>query len=78
MASFFTRKDSPFFWIRFLQPDGTWGGKASPVRKDEKDARRKIKQLTAEHTARETTHSPNATEHRFGSWVRRAWWPWCS
>src|SRR5438093_13248007 len=28
MASKYVRKGSPYYWVRFQKPDGTWGGKS--------------------------------------------------
>ena len=69
MASYYPRKDSPYYWIRFQRPDGTWGNKASTVRTDADSAIRSINQFVAQHTLREVNHSDNASEHRFTSWV---------
>jgi len=44
MASHYTRKGSPFHWVRFQKPDGTWGGKSSLIRLDAPGSVRKVKQ----------------------------------
>ena len=62
MASKYLRKGSPYYWIRFQKPDGTWGGKSSGIRVDGDGARRKIKQRIAEETMRETEFSDRTQE----------------
>jgi integrase len=69
MASYFTRNDSPFYWIRVQKPDGTWGGKSSGIRINAEGALRKIKQLTAQDTMREMDFDAGGGAHRFDSWV---------
>jgi site-specific recombinase XerD len=69
MASEYTRDDSPYYWIRFQQPDGTWGGKSSGIRKTADGARRKIKQLVAQATMSEHTVSSHTLSNRFDAWV---------
>jgi len=69
MASYFTRKDSPFYWIRFQRTDGTWGQRSSKVRCDEKAALRKIHQMVAEDTSAEKIHSGDGSMALFDRWV---------
>lgn len=69
MASYFTRKDSPFYWIRVQKPDGTWGGKSSGIRIDGDGALRKIKQSAAQDTMLEMNFDGNGGAHRFDAWV---------
>ncbi|MBA3351190.1 MAG: site-specific integrase [Blastocatellia bacterium] len=69
MASSYVRPGSPFYWIRFQKPDGTWGGKSSGVRRDADGARRKLKQAIAQETMREHTFSEQTQSHRFDAWV---------
>jgi len=32
MASHYTRKASPYYWLRYQRDDGTWGDKSSGIR----------------------------------------------
>ena len=68
MASFYTRANSPYFYIRVLKLDGRWGGKPSNIRKDSLSALRKVKQLVASETAKEPTQNFNR-EATWNSWV---------
>jgi integrase len=69
MASYYVRKGSPFYWVRFQKPDGTWGSKSSGVRRDGPGAARKIKQHVAEHTMKETHMDGHSNANRFDLWV---------
>ncbi|MDQ6912158.1 MAG: site-specific integrase [Verrucomicrobiota bacterium] len=69
MASFYERKGSPYYWIRFQKCDGSWGGKSSGIRKAADGARRKIKQAVAQETMREHTFSEQTQGNRFDAWV---------
>ncbi|MBA3352007.1 MAG: site-specific integrase [Blastocatellia bacterium] len=69
MASFYVRPSSPFYWVRFQKPDGTWGGKSSGIRRTADGARRKIKQAVAAETMREHTFSEQTQSNRFDAWV---------
>lgn len=69
MASFYVRDGSPFYWIRFQQPDGNWNGKSSGIRRDADGARRKIKQAVAQAMMQEHTFSERTQTHRFDAWV---------
>jgi site-specific recombinase XerD len=71
MASFYVRPGSPFYWIRFQKPDGTWGGKSSGIRRSADGARRKIKQAVAAATMHEHTFSEQTQSNRFDAWVPR-------
>lgn len=68
MASYYTRSDSPYFYVRVLKPDGTWGGKPSNIRKDSLGSLRKIKQLVASETSKEPTENYNR-ESNWNNWV---------
>ncbi len=48
MASYYIRKDSPFYWIRVRRPDGSWGQKSSRLRHDEKGVLRKLHAMVAD------------------------------
>jgi integrase len=69
MASKYVRNSSPYYWVRFQKPDGTWGGKSSGIRVDGEGSRRKIKQLVAQETMRETEFSNHTRSNRFDAWV---------
>ncbi len=69
MASFYVRPGSPYYWVRFQKPDGTWGGKSSGIRKAADGARRKIKQAVAQATMHEHTFSEQTQSNRFDAWV---------
>ncbi|PYJ09623.1 MAG: hypothetical protein DMF06_09325 [Verrucomicrobia bacterium] len=69
MASYYPRPGSPFYWIRFQKPDGTWGGKSSGVRRAADGSLRKVKQAVAQETMREHTFSEQTQSNRFDAWV---------
>jgi len=69
MASYFMRKDSPFYWIRFQRPDGTWAQRSSKVRVDEKAALRQIHHMVAEDSISEKIHSGDGSMALFDQWV---------
>ncbi len=69
MASYFVRQDSPFFWIRFRRPDGTWGQRSSKVRCTEKGALRKIHHMVADETSSEAMSSDDGSMAMFDRWV---------
>src|ERR1700751_5033266 len=69
MASYYVRKGSPYYWLRYQLPDGTWGDKSSKIRTDGAGALRKIKQQAAEHTMRELHRDRTGTANTFDSWV---------
>lgn len=69
VASYYTRKGSPYYWLRYQSPDGTWGDKSSKIRTDGVGAIRKIKQQAAEHTMREIHRDRIGTANTFDSWV---------
>jgi integrase len=69
MASYYKRKASPYYWIRYQRPDGTWADKSSKVRIDNNGSLRKVKQVAAQHTMRELDIDRNGQSNRFDSWV---------
>jgi len=69
MASYYKRKASPYYWLRYQRADGTWADKTSKVRIDNNGSLRKIKQTTAEHTMRELHVDRNGQSNRFDVWV---------
>lgn len=69
MASYYVRPGSPFYWIRFQKPDGTWGGRSSGVRRTADGSLRKVKQAVAQETMREHTFSEQTQSNRFDAWV---------
>ncbi|MEY2510794.1 MAG: hypothetical protein QOE26_1557 [Verrucomicrobiota bacterium] len=69
MASHYIRAGSPFYWIRFQKPDGTWGGKSSGIRRSADGSLRKVKQAVAQETMREHTFSAHTQSNRFDAWV---------
>jgi len=69
MAAFYKRPDSPFYWVRFQKPDGTWGAKSTGIRIDNEGALRKVKQCVAEHQIREHDLDGVGGAHRFDVWV---------
>src|ERR1700738_2271608 len=71
MASRYIRDGSPYYWIRFQRPDGTWGGKSSGIRINGEGSRRKIKQAVAQATMHETEFSDRVSSNRFDAWVPR-------
>src|SRR5712692_9484322 len=69
MASHYKRKASPYYWLRYQRPDGTWADKTSKVRIDNNGSLRKIKQIEAEHIMRELHVDRNGHSNRFDAWV---------
>src|SRR6266403_3865582 len=69
VASHYKRKASPYYWLRYQRPDGTWADKSSKVRTDNNGSLRKIKQVAAEHTMRELHVDRNGASNRFDVWV---------
>jgi integrase len=69
MASYYKRSASPFYWLRYQRPDGTWADRSSKVRIDSNGSLRKIKQITAEHTMRELHVDRSGQSNRFDVWV---------
>jgi len=69
MASSYTRKGSPFYWLRVQNPDGTWGAKSSQLRIDAPGVARKLKQLVAAETLKEQEFGGNKNANRFDAWV---------
>jgi len=69
VASYFQRKDSPFYWIRTKKPDGTWGQKSSGVKITGDGALRKIHQVVAEETAKESIQAQEGVSAMFRQWV---------
>ncbi len=69
MASYYIRKDSPFYWIRVRRPDGSWGQKSSRLRHDEKGVLRKLHAMVAEETASEMRCDNEGTDALFNRWV---------
>lgn len=69
MASYYERKDSPFFWIRFRKPDSTWAARSSGVRVGSPGALREIAQMVAKETAKESMHDDSGSSAMFRHWV---------
>jgi len=69
VASYFTRKDSPFYWIRFRRADGTWGQRSSKVRGADKGALRKIHHMVAQETSSEALTGGDGSEALLDRWV---------
>jgi len=43
VASYYKRRASPYYWLRYQRPDGTWADKTAKVRIDNNGSLRKIK-----------------------------------
>lgn len=56
MASYYTQKRSPYYWLRIKKPDGTWGAVNSGVRLDDPDAKRKLKGRIAREQVKEVDY----------------------
>jgi integrase len=69
MASYYVRKGSPYYWLRYQHPDGTWGDRSSKIRTDGPGAVRKIKQRTAELTMQEVHRDRTGSANGFDTWV---------
>jgi integrase len=69
VASYFQRKDSPFYWLRFKKLDGSWGQKSSGVKLDAAGAIRRIHQVVAEETSKESAQTQDGVSAMFRQWV---------
>lgn len=69
MASYYERPNSPYFWIRFQRPDKTWGARSSGIRKDATGALRRISQLVADETAKESMATADGSGALLRTWV---------
>ena len=69
MASIYTRKTSPVFWIRFKDDDGKWRGKATGYRLDNPGDRRQAELLARRVTTEEQTRRPLTGGEAWEAWV---------
>lgn len=69
MASAFTRPDSPFYFLRFQNPDGSWGKKKLNVRKDDPDCERKVKMAVLNLRMGEVKKANGGASRQHWSWV---------
>ena len=69
MASYYSRPRSPFYWIRYRKPDGSWGAKSSGVRKDTPGSLRTIHQMVGAETSKEKCDSETGLSALFTRWV---------
>lgn len=68
MASFYTKKDSKFFYIKYRKSDGSWADKSSCIDRYSPGSLRKIKQHVAEETAKELRQTPGQGR-AWNTWV---------
>lgn len=69
MASYYKRGDSPFFWIRYLRADGSWGNKSSGIRVDSVGSLRKVSRLVAEESKAEAALKHDGPVSLMTNWV---------
>lgn len=69
MASIYTRDDSPFFWIRFKDLNGSWKGKATGYRLDNPGDRRQAQLLADKMSVEERERAAAGGNDRWDSWV---------
>ena len=70
MASHYTRKGSPYYWLRVRRADGSWDSISSGIRIDQEGSKRKIQQRISDETAKEALMRDDG-----GSALLRAWVP---
>lgn len=69
MASYFVKKRSPFYYIRYRKPDGTWTDKSSGIRVAHQGGLRRIRTMVAEYSAREQEQRDEGCGTLFSEWV---------
>lgn len=69
MASHYTRKRSPYYWLRIKKADGTWSDVSSGIRIDSIGALRKVHQRVASETAKEERQENDGSEAMLRNWV---------
>lgn len=69
MASFFIRKNSPFYWLSVKLPDGNWKQISSGIRIDTPGSKRKIEQRVAQETAKEERMVDDGGSAMLRNWV---------
>lgn len=70
MASFYMRKDSPYFWIRFRTAAGKWKSKSSGIKHGSTNAKARVARITMEMTGREQIEAGEAGAS-FACWVAK-------
>ena len=69
MASFYSRTNSPFFWIKAKGPDGNIVRFSSGIREDSPGSRRKIQQRVAAEREKEARFEQDGSSAVFRAWV---------
>ena len=69
MASHYVRERSPYYWIRFRRVDGSWACRSSGIKIEAKGNLRKISQMVAEATAKESFETEDGATAMFSRWV---------
>jgi integrase len=69
MASYYTRKDSDYYWLRLKRADGTWKSVCSGIRVKDVGAMRKIQQRVAEEIQKEQRTAEDGAEAILKNWV---------
>ncbi|MBK1884672.1 phage integrase SAM-like domain-containing protein [Luteolibacter pohnpeiensis] len=69
MASFYSRKNSPFYYIRTKGANGEWSDKSSGIRIGSQGAIRKIHQKVAEFTKKESEQASDGSAAAMQQWV---------
>lgn len=69
MAAIYTRARSPFYWLIFKKPDGTWGRKATDVRVKSENGRQRAKSIKLRYDMEEIGRDRSGNSFRFTTWV---------
>lgn len=69
MASYFIRKDSPFYWVKEKRADGSWSNKSSGIRHGLPGAVRRISQYVATMARDEEIFSDDGNGVLLKNWV---------
>ncbi len=70
MASLYTRRNSPNWWIRFKDPtSGRWKSKATQYRRDNPQQTKEARARCAANTAQELSARKAAPDEKWDSWV---------
>jgi hypothetical protein len=78
MASTYSRKDSPFIWIRYRTPEGKWQGKNTGFRRDNPGDRKQAKNLAQKKSLEEMISKTartggSAWSEWVASWINSRW-----
>ena len=72
MASHYTRKGSPYYWMRYMAPDGAWKAKSTGIRVSTRGSLRRVKCMVDKQDAEEQLCKDDGVDAAFNNWVS-AW-----